>query len=490
MPSLERDNIRFRGRRSPGASSQRMLRAGAPLSIIAQVAALGLMTIPAWLLGGVGADTQFWLFVVGTCATLGCWGTCLGRSASTHPLPAALIPLVLAVALGSLQLLPLPAAIHHGVSPRTQRWWEDLDPRMAPVASGVGSAQQSSDEHLSPGRRQSDENSNAASKGAGTPDGVGYPISLYPASTRRDVYLLALALAAFLLGATVFASRLAFSVAGILVTLNGAALSFFGLVQQLTWNGQLFWSIPLTRGGVPFASYVNRNNASGFLNICLGCAVALSAWSLARRSGGHVRNADSPASKLSAGRYLWSVVRRWVGRTLRALSRLDAVALASLTAAACIAAGILCSLSRGGIIAMTGGALITVGAASLAGRKRRVRTGAVILAAAAACWWSIWARGPRSRSGWPRCSRSPHCGPTHDWCIGRTAGAPPRTCCRSAAGWGPTAMSTARTSNALPTAGPTTPRTSIWRPWSKPGYRDCACCWRPSAWWPWPAGGC
>jgi len=359
MRSLGTESIRSLGRRAPAASPHWPLRAGSAVALLVQVAAIGLMTIPAWLLGGIQADTQFWLFVVATCVMFVCWAMCLGRPASAHPLPAALVPLGLAVVLGAVQMVPLSPPVHHWISARTERWWQDLDPKP---------------ETASPANLAGNVRPNDAR-----------PISLYPASTRRDVYLLALGLSAFLIGAIGFASRGAFSVAAILVALNGAALSFFGLVQQLTWNGQLFWSIPLTGGGVPFASYVNRNNASGFLNICLAGAVALTAWSFAWRSDGEAWDPGRPASKLGAGGYLWFVVRGCVVRALRALSRLDATTVASLTAAACIAAGILCSLSRGGTVAMIGAAAITFAATSLGGRKRLALAGAAVVGGVAAC---------------------------------------------------------------------------------------------------------
>ena len=246
------ESIRSLERRTPAADAQGLRGAWVPLWILVQIAALGLMTVPAWLLGGVRAETQFWLFVVAACAMLACWGICLGRAMSVRPLPVVLVPLALAVIMGAVQTFPLPAPVHRWISPRTQRWWQDLNPTAAAVS--------------------------------GSADNGSYPVSLYPASTRRELYLLVLAVAAFVLGAMVLAGRIAFSIAGVAIAINGAALAFFGLAQQLTWNGLLFWSIPLTGGGVPFASYVNRNNAAGFLNMCLACGIALSVWGIVHAS--------------------------------------------------------------------------------------------------------------------------------------------------------------------------------------------------------------
>lgn len=56
---------------------------------------------------------------------------------------------------------------------------------------------------------------------------------------------------------------------------NAVALAAFGIVQKLTWNGGLFWSVPLRFGGQPFASFVNRNNAAAYLSLGYVCGFAL-----------------------------------------------------------------------------------------------------------------------------------------------------------------------------------------------------------------------
>ncbi|MBC8871769.1 MAG: O-antigen ligase family protein [Planctomycetes bacterium] len=351
-----------------------------------QVAAIGLITVPAWLLGGVEPGTQCWLFLVALCAVALCWFACLGRQCASVPLPAALIPLALAIIAGILQLVPLPPEVHRWVSPGTARSWEALAPRTS--ASGPESLPVAADANLDlpVDKRQDGLFACLVAGTVGDTRGGGYPISLYPESTRRDLGLLILAGAAFFLGAVSLSGRLGFLIAGILVAINGAALSFFGLAQQLTWNGQLYWSIPLTGGGVPFASYVNRNNAAGFLNMCLACAVGACVWALSRNREREASSeglyGDAWANvRLGVWRRLW----RFVRRGLLLVSRLNAGTLTSLAVAACIAAGILCSLSRGATVAMIGAAGITVLAGAFAGRARRGWVGLIIVASVAAC---------------------------------------------------------------------------------------------------------
>ena len=357
-----------------------------PLVLAVQIGVVGLITIPAWLLGGIEPGIQVWLFVAASCAMLVCWFACLGRRIASTPLPVALIPLALVIALGILQLAPLPLDVHKRVSPSTARWWETLDPQTpcTKVESAAGRTDGQLDATTED--RQDRPLDFLFTGGLTASSGDRYPISLYPTSTRRDLSLLILATAAFFLGAVAFSDRFGFLMAGMLVAVNGAALSFFGLAQQLTWNGKLYWSIPLTGGGTPFASYVNRNNAGGFLNICLACAVAAFVWALSRSGN---REASDEAmydyAWPGARRSIWDTCRRFVRPWLLLLSRLNAVTLTSLAAAACIAAGVLCSLSRGAAVAMIGAAVITLAAAIFAGRTRRGWMGAVIVGGVAAC---------------------------------------------------------------------------------------------------------
>ena len=110
-------------------------------------------------------------------------------------------------------------------------------------------------------------------------------ISVYPAATREHLAILILAMATFwlvsrLLRRDPYAGWL---LGGLFAT--GLAIALFGLIQQFTWNEKLFWSLEL-RGGGPFGPFVNRNNAGGFLNMCLGCGLGL--WLGRRReAGGH-----------------------------------------------------------------------------------------------------------------------------------------------------------------------------------------------------------
>ena len=53
----------------------------------------------------------------------------------------------------------------------------------------------------------------------------------------------------------------------------GFAVSVFGILQHLTFNGKLYWVRELTYGGVPFGPYVNRNHFAGLMELLIPLAL-------------------------------------------------------------------------------------------------------------------------------------------------------------------------------------------------------------------------
>lgn len=49
----------------------------------------------------------------------------------------------------------------------------------------------------------------------------------------------------------------------------GFIVSFFGIIQELTWNGKIFWLIPLTHGGRAFGPYVNASAFAGYIGMLI-----------------------------------------------------------------------------------------------------------------------------------------------------------------------------------------------------------------------------
>jgi O-antigen ligase len=63
----------------------------------------------------------------------------------------------------------------------------------------------------------------------------------------------------------------------------GFAVSLFAIIQHFTFNGKLYWSVPLTGGGSPFGPYVNRDDFAGFVELIAPLGLALLFFRAVRR---------------------------------------------------------------------------------------------------------------------------------------------------------------------------------------------------------------
>jgi len=57
----------------------------------------------------------------------------------------------------------------------------------------------------------------------------------------------------------------------------GFFMALFGIIQSYTWNGKLYWLVPLPEGAGPFGPFVNRDHFAGFVELTAlpGLAVLL-----------------------------------------------------------------------------------------------------------------------------------------------------------------------------------------------------------------------
>src|SRR5712692_11362311 len=55
----------------------------------------------------------------------------------------------------------------------------------------------------------------------------------------------------------------------------GFAVSVFGILQHLTFNGKLYWVRELRYGGIPFGPYVNRNHFAGLMELLIPPGLAI-----------------------------------------------------------------------------------------------------------------------------------------------------------------------------------------------------------------------
>src|SRR3989441_9370443 len=63
----------------------------------------------------------------------------------------------------------------------------------------------------------------------------------------------------------------------------GFAVSVFGILQHLTFNGKLYWVREMHYGGIPFGPYVNRNHFAGLVELVIPAGLVPLALGRVRR---------------------------------------------------------------------------------------------------------------------------------------------------------------------------------------------------------------
>ncbi|MEL7498775.1 MAG: O-antigen ligase family protein [Planctomycetota bacterium] len=177
---------------------------------------------------------------------------------------------------------------------------------------------------------------------SGIPDAIA-SVSVDHEGTWHHIRLLVIAIAGVLLGCRYFRSKRDLVLLLSAMSFNGVAIGCFGLIQKFAWNGKLYWYKEVTLGGSPFGPFVNRNNASGYLLICLACAIGLLPIVMS------YRKSKGPANLISREMPFWRQVYYYV---LEFVAELTAPKLASLIAVFVIAVSVFAALSRGGVVAM------------------------------------------------------------------------------------------------------------------------------------------
>jgi O-antigen ligase len=329
------------------------------ITATAQVLLLGLVLVSPWFFGGVRANFQAPCFVV-VLVCLACWlCTLTSKRSDVEVLPSALVPLLLALGLGGLQLIPVADSVARWLSPKELEFRQILSPKVESFEDPLIKIEDPS--------AKSNEIKPVATSAP------SHPLTIYPAATRRDLALLALAVATFALGARFFRRQQPQLILFAAIAINGAALSFFGIAQKISWNGMIYWRFPLTDGGSPFGPFINRNNGAGYLNLCLAGAVGLLLWLLwrqypAQRPSSSFEHAVPNTIAISAGSgSSWSTR---LAQVIEFVGKLNAPMLSAILLIGSITAGITLSFSRGGFAAMVAGAVAAICATRVVGRRK------------------------------------------------------------------------------------------------------------------------
>ena len=181
-------------------------------------------------------------------------------------------------------------------------------------------------------------------------------ISVYPAATREKLVDLILGIGLFFASSILLVERKTIYPVLIALVAVGVAISFFGVIQNLSWNGKLFWSYELLSGGGPFGSFVNKNNGAGFLLITFSASLFFIAHPL------FIWNRQTQPEGLVLTSVDWEAERNekksLIERFTSTIALLEPKHLYVGAAVTTIFAGVFASLSRGGMVALVGATMV------------------------------------------------------------------------------------------------------------------------------------
>jgi O-antigen ligase len=99
------------------------------------------------------------------------------------------------------------------------------------------------------------------------------PITASSYDTRMDLDLLAAYAIVLFLAAQVFRTSDQWRSFVWFIMIFGFLMAVFGILQQVTFNGKLYWFREMRYGGIPFGPYVNRNHFAGFIELVVPIAL-------------------------------------------------------------------------------------------------------------------------------------------------------------------------------------------------------------------------
>jgi O-antigen ligase len=99
--------------------------------------------------------------------------------------------------------------------------------------------------------------------------------SVYPYLSKQELLRWSASFIYFFLSAQVFRQKRDLKMLVWFVIVFGFLVALFGIVQQFTFNGKLYWVRKMTQGGIPFGPFVNRNHFAGFMELVVPLGLAL-----------------------------------------------------------------------------------------------------------------------------------------------------------------------------------------------------------------------
>ncbi len=182
-------------------------------------------------------------------------------------------------------------------------------------------------------------------------------ISMDREGTWHQIRLLIMGITGLLLGCRFFRTKRDIILLLTTVSANGVLISFAGIIQRLTNSENLFAAYGVSFLG--FGPFVNKNNAAGYLLMCLACALGLMAIVFSKKKR------PQPIHNVSQ-----SNAQATYFQLLEFISELNARKISLLLVIALLSIGIVSTISRGAVIGLLGAGIATVLIYGLARRPK------------------------------------------------------------------------------------------------------------------------
>lgn len=183
--------------------------------------------------------------------------------------------------------------------------------------------------------------------------GQRVPLTLDPHATRHTLALICMATAVFIAATWLLDSPRRLTQAAWAVATSGAALTVFAVLAKATWNGKLYWSIPVGHPQGVFGPMVYHNQAGGILLMTLAAAIYLVALAAGDLLAGTGVSNGAPPTAIAHPTSPYAAAASW-RRWLQPLPLL-AIVLVALNGG-----GLLLTLSRGALLAGILAAVVTL----------------------------------------------------------------------------------------------------------------------------------
>ncbi|WP_417745926.1 O-antigen ligase family protein [Rosistilla oblonga] len=177
------------------------------------------------------------------------------------------------------------------------------------------------------------------------------PISVAPWYTRGYLVLPACFAGFVLIATVVLRGDKNVLILLTLTTIAGVLTSYIGIADKINANELRGDLLDYADQGIPFGPFVNRNNAAGYLNLCLACTIG----SLVYRHRKQQRDRKHDNRYQISGGGRWEKLQSRINNFARSTDNLSIVLIVF---AIVIASGIFVSGSRGGMLASVAGTLV------------------------------------------------------------------------------------------------------------------------------------